>query len=613
MKTESLRVLMLYPRQFMSLVLTLTCVLLISSIAMAQTPAPPQQTTQQSTTQASPESPPIPERTIGLEPGKVVRWTMRDAILAAYENNVDIQLQTTNVRMAQWDVLSSQGVYDPILTPTLRYGSTSQANTRLFSGIADTSAALTSNSMIYNFQWDHPIEKTGASYQIQFNNQRLINNFQQLSTQYSPSATFSFTQPLFRNFKIDPNRRAIRIAKKNLDISDAQFRQTAIQVIAAVQQAYWNLYVAIENEKIARSALALAEKQMNDNKRQVEVGTLAPINITEAATLVETNRSQVFARMNAVAQAENALKALTTDGPNADLWRAKIETIEKFEAQTYAMPLDDAFKLAKENRPEIRRLTLQKEATQIDIDFLRNQAKPQINFVADYNLFGVGGTPRTSPDIRRPCDPSTTVDIGGQRNCLDIQPVLLADGTYVPQVVPTPYVETPFIFEQPTAPNFRGGYGRALRNMFSNDFRSWSVGINFSLPLRNRVAKANLGRARELDRQNDLLIRQQLQNIEVEVRNQVQAVDTAKLRMESTRQARKYAEEQYEGETKRFQAGLSNTFLVLTRQNDLTRAQFDENSAIADYNIAIAALQRVLAVTLSSNNIQIADPKQPMK
>ncbi len=339
---------------------------------------------------------------------------------------------------------------------------------------------------------------------------------------------------------------------------------------------------------------------------------LPPLNITEAATLVETNRSQVFTRMNAVAQAENQLKVLTTDGPNADIWKARIETIERFEVQSYAMPLDDAMNLAIENRPEIRRLTLQKESNQIDIDFLRNQAKPQINFVANYNLFGVGGTPRTNPVINTPCPLSTTVDIGGQRNCLDIQPVLM-NGVYTPQVISTPYVETPGIFEQPTSDNFRGGYNRALRNLFSNDFRSWSVGINFSLPLRNRVAKANLGRARELDRQNELLIRQQLQTIEVEVRNQVQAVETARLSMESTRQARKYAEDQYEGENKRFQAGLSNTFLVLTRQNDLTAAQFNENSAIADYNIAIASLQRVLAVTLSTNNIDIADPKQPMK
>ncbi len=274
MKTESLRVLMLHPRQFVSLVLA--CALLISSAAMAQTPTPPQQPAQSVTT-PSPESPPIPERSIGLEPGKIVRWSMRDAILAALENNVDIELEKTNVRMAQWSVLSAQGVYDPILTPTIGYGATSQANTRLFSGIDDTSAALNSKQLIYNFQWDQPIEKTGASYQVQFNNERFTNNFQQLSTGYSPSATFSIEQPLFRNFKIDPNRRAIKIAKKNLDISDAQFRQTAIQIIATVQQAYWNLYVAIENEKIARSALALAEKQMNDNKRQVEVGTLAPI------------------------------------------------------------------------------------------------------------------------------------------------------------------------------------------------------------------------------------------------------------------------------------------------------------------------------------------------
>jgi len=612
MKTESLKVFMLHPRQFASRVLALTCVLLISLAAMAQTPAPPQQTPQQPTTQVSPESPPIPERSIGLEPGKVVRWSMRDAILAALENNIDIELERTNVRMAQWDVLAAQGFYDPVISPTLSYQSESSPNTQLFSGAGDNTTTINSKSLGYNFQWDHPIEPTGASYRVTFFNDRLTNNFRQLTPQYTPSLAFSITQPLFRNFKIDQGRRQIRIQRKNLDISDAVFRQRAIEIIANVQQAYWNLYVAIENEKIARTALALSEKQMNDNKRQVEVGTLAPINITEAATLVESNRAQVFARMREVALSENALKQLTTDGPNADLWKARIETVDRFEVQSHALPLDDATRLAVQNRPEIRRLTLLKESNQIDIDYFRNQAKPQINLVANYNLFGAGGMPRVQTFQDFPCQENETAVINGQRMCLGLAPQLV-DGVPVPVVTQTPYQLMTITNRQNVNPDFIGGYGTALGNMFSNDFRSWSVGINFQLPLRNRVAKANLARSRELDKQNDLLIRQQLQTIELEVRNQLQAVETARQRIESTRQARKYAEDQLEGETKRFQAGLSTTFLVLTRQNDLTRAQFDENSAIAEYNIAFSALQRVMAVTLSSNNIQIADPKQPTK
>jgi outer membrane protein len=160
-------------------------------------------------------------------------------------------------------------------------------------------------------------------------------------------------------------------------------------------------------------------------------------------------------------------------------------------------------------------------------------------------------------------------------------------------------------------PSFVGGYGTSLRNLLRNDLRTWEVGLSFSLTLRNRVAKANLARAREEERQTELLIRQQMQNIEAEVRIAVQAVETARLRIESTRQQRIYAKQQLDGENMKFQAGLSSVFLVLTRQNDLSNAQFAENSAKADYAREIATLEKVLSTTLSNNSIVIPDPKEP--
>jgi outer membrane protein TolC len=605
MKSESLRVLMLHPRQFASLVLALTCALLISSTVLAQTPAPPQQPTQQPTTQESPESPPIPPRSIGLTPGKVVRWTKHDAILAALENNVDIEFEKTNVRMAQWDLLEAQGVYDPMTRSGIRYASAARPNIFAFSGVDTDVASTVENTYAYNLGVEQYIEKTGGFYTVGFDSARLASNTNTLSLNYTPSLEFTITQPIFRDFKIDTRRNTIKVRRTALAISDAAYRQQVIAIITRVEQAYWDLYVAIENEKIARGALTLAEKQMSDNKQKVEVGTEAPIVITEAATSVEERRSQVFQAINGVAVAENALKALTVGGPNSDLWDARIEPISKFEVQNQDLPLEDAINLAKANRPEIRQLNLQKEVNQVNIAFYRNQAKPQINFVAGYTMFGVGGTPATSTGPN--CEP---FDVNGQPTCLDLAPMVRPDGTTFAGVIPTQFQPNQ-TSEARIASNFRGGYGTSLRNLFTNDFRSWNVGIQINFPLRNRIAKANLAQEREREKQTDLNIRRMLQNIEIEVRNAVQAVETARLRIESTGQQRAYAEKQFEAEQKRLQAGLGSVFLVLTRQNDLSNAQIAENNAKADYAREVANLQRILSITDSSNNIQIPDPKQP--
>ncbi|MCI0337239.1 MAG: TolC family protein, partial [Acidobacteria bacterium] len=459
------------------------------------------------------------------------------------------------------DLLAAQGVYDPVTSSTISYNAATSANTFIFSGT--TQPATVRNTATYNFGFQQLIGKTGASYQINFNNFRNTSNTEQLSPQYSPALTFQITQPLFKDYKIDQYRRQIKISKKRLDLSDAVFRQRAIEIISRVQAAYWDLALAIKSEEIARESVDLVETQLRNNQRQVDVGTLAPIDVINAKTLVETRRTQVYQTMNGVAIAENALKALTVDGPNADLWDAKIEPVESFDVQPVVLPLPDALRLAIENRPEVKRFGLQKEMNQIDIDYFRNQAKPQIDFIASYRMAGVGGTPRSAV---------TPVD-----------------------------------------PEFIGGYGTSISNLLKNDFRTWFVGVNFSLPLRNRTAKANLARANEVEKQTDLQTRRQIQDIEVEVRNAIQAVETAKMRIESSSAAREYAKQQLEGEQKKFEAGLSSTFLVLTRQNDLSQARFSELQALGDYNKSVADLQRVVSITLSSNGVDVKSEVQPIK
>jgi outer membrane protein len=553
-------------RHFASLSLAVCCALPAALPAFAQDPAPVQQPVQepsqpaatpavqqdQQTAPASPVSRPIPARTIGLQPGKVASWTLRDAVLAALENNPDIEIERTNVRQAGFDLLSAQGAYDPISTQGFSYRATTQPNTRPFSG-ADSSS-LTSKNLQFNFGHQGLIYNTGGNYQLSFNNTRSSSNFSLFTAQYDPQLSFSITQPLFRNFKIDPNRRQIQISRKRLDLSDAVFRQRAIEIISRVQQAYWDLAFAIKDEEIQRDAVRLAETQLSNNKRQVEVGTLAPIDVVSAATQLESRRQQVFAAMNSVAQAENALKNLTLGQANADLWNAQITPVESFDVKPVVLPLEDAQKLAVENRPELRQFALTKDINKTDIDFLRNQIKPQIDLVGGYTTFGTGGNPRTVGAV---------------------------------------------------ADDFIGGYGTGLRNLFSNDFRQWSVGVNITIPWRNRTAKANLGRAVEEEKKIEWQTRRQLQNIEVEVRNAVQSVETAKMRIDASKAAREYAQQQLDGEEKKFAAGLSTTFFILQRQNELAVARGSELRALADYNKAVAELQRVISTTLSSNSVEI--------
>ncbi len=555
-------------RNFLSLSLALFCASLISLSVAAQDAQAPQNSQSQD---QQPVARPIPLRTVGLEPGKVVKWTLRDAILLALENNPDIELERSNVRLAQYDLFAARGVYDVTYTASSAYNAFTQGNTRLSSG---TTATTTSQQQLsYNAGAQQLVEKTGGNYSINFNNTRNTNNFGTLSPQYNPQLSFNFTQPLFRNFKTDNNRRQIKIAKKSLDLSDAQFRQRAIEIISSVQQAYWDLALAIRNEEVARDSVKLAETQLNNNKRQVEVGTLAPIDVVSAATSLESRRQSVFQAMNSVAQAENALKALAVKGPNDDIWNAQIVPVESFEIQQVTLPLDDAIKLATANRPELKRFALQKEINQISVDFFRNQAKPQIDFVANYTMIGIGGTRNSN------------------------NPLALATPACVPGQPPPASGCLP--------PEFLGGYGSSLKNLFKNDFRSWSVGVNISLPWRNRVAKANLGRQIESGRQIDLNTRKMIQSIEAEVRNAVQSVEMTKMRIEAAKAATEYARQQLVGEEKKFSAGLSSTFLILTRQTELSQAQFTELQALSDYNKAVVQLQRVVSTTLSSNSIEI--------
>ncbi|HEY7545413.1 MAG TPA: TolC family protein, partial [Blastocatellia bacterium] len=423
-------------------------------------------------------------------------------------------------------------------------------------GGADTSGFFNSKTLSYNFTTSQEIQRTGGNYFIQFNNSRVTTSAvsSQLDPEFSNSIRFTFTQPLMRNFSIDASRRAIRIAKKSLDLSDSQFRQTVINIINSVQRAYWELVFTIDAERIARDNVQLALQQLENNRKMVEAGTLAPIELRATEAQLEQNKGNVIVALQNITIAENVLKGLVLKDPNDKMWNAVLIPTDKPDLTQVSFNLQEASSLALKNRPELDQLRLLSEQKDIDIKFYKNQLKPQLDLFGTYGSNGLAGTP----------GPGRTIN-----------------------------------------PQFIGGFFQSFTNLFGQDFRTYQVGVRISFPWRNRTAEANYGRSLAEAKQLDARQRQAVQDVQIEVRNALQAVEAARMRFEAARAGVIAAEAQYAGEQERFRAGLSQNFFVLQRQTDLAIARGAELRALTDYNKAIADFQRVTGMTLVSNNVQV--------
>ncbi len=503
-------------------------------------------------------SPEVTHERVGVRTDQKQLLSLQDAIGMALQNNLDIEAYRQGVQIAQYNLFASKGVYDIVSGTDLYYRSQTFPVTSIFGG-GDNSSSVTQKSLVYNFTTQQDIEKTGGLWQVELDNTRLTTSStaSTLPTQYSPTLTLTFTQPLLRNFSIDQNRRQIQLAKKSLDLSDSQFRQRVIEIINSVQRAYWDLVFAIRNEEIARDSVELTRTQLENNQKQVEAGTLAPIELRSTEAALEARKGDVIIALQNITTAENTLKGLLIKDANDQMWYSEIEPTDQPQFGQPNFNLDEATRLALTNRPELEQMRLQMQQKDVDIKFFENQTKPQVDFIGVYGDTGVAGTPSSS-----------------------------SLGTNVPS-------------------RFQGGYFQALNNLFSQDFRTYQFGVRVSFPWRNRTAEGNLGRTLAEARQLDARQRQLVQSVQIDVRNALQAVEATRQRFEAARAARVAAEAQLKGEEEKFRAGLSTNFFVLQRQNDLAVARGTEVRALTDYNKALADLQRVTGMTLVSNNVQV--------
>lgn len=533
-----------------------------------------------------PAQKPLPELgRVGVDMDRQKPLTIREALALALENNKDIEVARQNVKIAEFDLTAARGIYDPRINSATYYERTKNPVSSFLSG--GSNGATTQSDYTGTARLEGLTPKLGGSYHLDFSSIRLTtdNQFAALDPQYPTALTFSYTQPLFRGRKFDNNRRLIEIGKKNLSLTDVQFRQRAIETITSVQRAYWDLVFALRNLQVQKDAVSDSRAQLEHNKRLVAEGALAPIDVVAAEAQVAGFEQTLFSSLEEVSRSENNLKNLIAVDRQSDLWNVSIIPTDSVDLVPPVISLPEAMKAAMDNRPELQQSNLARDINEIDQKYFREQTKPAVDLVGSYGMVGLAGTSRGGAN---PFTSSNDLRVAVNK--------LLANAGF--DQLPDPPVQT-------LSPILLGGYDQSLQNLLSNRFNNFRVGVQVNLPLRNRTAKAQLGRSL-VEGQRLTTLREQLeQSIQVDVRNALQVVRSAEARLRSAGIAREAGEQQYQSEQRKLDAGQSTVFLVLERQTALTTARGNELRAQTDLNKAIAELQRATGNALTTNNIVV--------
>lgn len=484
-----------------------------------------------------------------------LKISVDEAVKMALENNLNIKSEQLAPQIATYGVAQARGVYRPLLfSQTTSRSSTSPPNDFL----NGNESVLTNDSFRTSGGLQQFVPWGGGRYNLSLDAGRLTTT--SVSSRFNPqldsNLVASYTQPLLRNFSIDANRQNLLLSEKIQQIADIQLRQTLTQTSRNVRSAYFDLVNAVAGYQVAQQSLELAQTSLKNNKRRVEVGTIAPIEIVQAEAEVAANEENVIVAEGQIRTAEDRLRTLVMNPSQPDFWTTKLEPSDEPTLTPQAVDVEGAIANALANRTDLAQLKKQMEETDINLRFYKNQKMPAMDVTGNYNLVGTAGTQRIF-DLTSPLYP----------------PPILSES--------------------------QRAFSSALRDVLGNDFKTWSVQLNVSYPLGTSIADAALAQGRLQHAQQTTDIQDLQTQIIFSVREAGRQVNTSLKRVESTRKARELAEQSLQAEEKRVAVGLSDTFRVLQAQRDLARQRVSELNAIIAYNKSLIDFEAVQTVPLS--------------
>jgi outer membrane protein len=527
-----------------------------------------------------------------VQDGKL-SMSLQDAVDLALQNNLAITISRYTPWLAEASILHTLSGGSPTSGPVVAIGTipalsfdpqfTSTlsmdqrlvlANNGLTAGTGTTAGTLTqlnTHTTIGDFAYTQGFH-TGTSFAAIFNNARGSSSSR--SNFFSPfvQTNFIFTanQQLLNGFGLLANEHFIRIAKVNKNIADQELVQQVITSITAVSNAYWELVFARGSVDVAKQEIALADKTYSDNKKQVDVGTLAPLEIVQAEAQLATAQQALIVAQTTVLQDQLTLLNLIAKDPNVPILRTveiiPTDTADVAPPEVEKLPLEDLIKEATTKRPDVVQAGLLIKGDDINVRATRNALLPILTLSGEYATVGLAGN---------------------SRPCVPVPPATTCTGA-------------PLIFS---------GLGTALNQEFSSTYPEYNAAINLTLPIRNRAAQANNIIATLNARSDGANYHQIVNNATTDVHNAQITLEQARITLAAAIKTRDLDQQTLDAEQKKLQVGASTLFNIVSDQNTLAAAESAEVRARVNLAEGKVNFDRAMARTLEVYNITIADAK----
>ena len=534
--------------------------------------------------------------------------SLEDAISLALENNLSVAVARYTPWLDEAALLFAKSgangreALDPTLTSNFALEQTSTpVNNPFFAGTGSFSSgstpqksaapSVTGHSFVSNFQYTQNFV-TGTQAQVTFDNTRSsssipINLF---NPSLQSTMTIQLTQPLLNGFGKLPNTRYIIEAKNTVKVGESQFAQQVITTVTQVATDYWELVFARENVKVEQVAVAADQQLYENNKKQLEIGTMAPLDVITAQSQLATDQQALVQAQTTQLLDETTLLVAITKNPLAMQLKGVeiVPTTPIFNPEAENIALEDAVKEAWQKRPELQQAALNLKNAGIEVKATRNALLPTVNVFASYSATGLGGVEKTS---------STTGNFAADTAA----PIVNAAGT------PIAGLFEPFALSQPFI--FPGGLGDDLNRMIDGRYPTLEAGLNITLPIRNRAAEAQNATAQLNERQQEVQYLQTQSTIVLNVRQTLITLVQDRAAISAAEQARILAQQSYDDEVKRLELGTSTAFTVVQKQQLLTAAEGVELRDRINLIEAELNFNQAMGRTLEVHNITLADAR----
>ncbi|HTA25479.1 MAG TPA: TolC family protein [Terriglobales bacterium] len=475
--------------------------------------------------------------------------------------------------------------FDPIVTGTLQWDHFNQLASSSFTGVP----VLAQNTQTYNFAYTQGFQ-SGTNMSVGFNNSRVSTNspFTTLSPLVNTGFQFRLTQHLLQGFGFAANNRFIRIAKNNREITDVAFRLQVITTVDQIEGMYWDLVFAYENVRVQQESIAFAKKTLSDNQKQVQIGSLAPIEVVRAQSTVATDQQALtLAETNLQLQQllmKNALSRTLVDPRLADADVIPTSTVS-LPAQEDIQPTQDLVNTALSHRAELAEARINLTSTELSNKAVRSALLPSLDLFAYYGGSGLAG----SQNPANLCSNQSAV-AQGEGFCAG----------------PNPNI--PPSLQTPVAPTV--GFGTALNQLVDSSAPDKGLGLSLNIPIRNRAAQSQQIRSELEYRQAQMRLQQIENQIRIEVRNAQFAVQQNRASVESAQAAVRLGHESLDAEQKKFKLGASTSTLVLQNESALATAESTLVSAMAAYEKSRLELDRATGLLLDHAGIIMEDAER---